>query len=281
MPPLTLAYVTPAALRWARESSGLSVVEAAKRIGIRWSLLERAEEGNDLLTLREAEKAADAYERPLAALFLPAPPEEEPPEAQFRRLPGAPEPPWPPEMQLLGRRVRDRQEAAAELYEILEEEPPWRSASRSFAVADQSVLPTLVRNRLGVGEEEQASWRGQGFDALRAWIDAVEALGVLVMQDGSMSVGLMRGFASTHDGVPAIVVNSKDDPRARAFTVVHELGHLILPPTAFPRGRQRRRGVTTFPELSSCRGTGSPRPSGRRRRRQRWASSSGLHGSSR
>ena len=38
----------------------------------------------------------------------------------------------------------------------------------------------------------------------------------------------MRGFASTHPTVPAIVVNTKDDARARAFTVVHELGHLCL-----------------------------------------------------
>lgn len=37
----------------------------------------------------------------------------------------------------------------------------------------------------------------------------------------------MRGFASTYAQVPAIVVNTDDDPRARAFSVVHELGHLL------------------------------------------------------
>ena len=56
--------------------------------------------------------------------FLPVPPEEETPEAQFRRLPGAPPPPWPPAMNLLARRVRERQEDAVELYELLDQAPP-------------------------------------------------------------------------------------------------------------------------------------------------------------
>jgi hypothetical protein len=43
------------------------------------------EGGGDLLTMRQAESAAAVYERPLAALFLPNPPPEEPQEVQFRR----------------------------------------------------------------------------------------------------------------------------------------------------------------------------------------------------
>ena len=46
------------------------------------------------------------------------------------------------------------------------------------------------------------------------------------MQDGSLPVELMRGFASLHPQVPAIVLNTQDDARARAFTLIHELGHL-------------------------------------------------------
>jgi hypothetical protein len=112
----TLAHVTPAVLRWARESIGYEVDEAARRIGVRPEKLEGAEAGDLMLTLRQAEKAADVYDRPLAALFLCEPPREEPQEAQFRRLPGAPAPPWPPEMQTLARRVQSRQETAVELY---------------------------------------------------------------------------------------------------------------------------------------------------------------------
>jgi len=184
----------------------------------------------DLLTLRQAEKAADAYERPLAALFLPEPPREIPQEAQFRTLPDAPRPPWPPEMILLARRVRRRQDAAADLYDELDETPPWTESARRFshaATVDPDELAREARTALGVTRGDQTLWASTDpFRTLRGWADAIEALGVLVMQDGSMPLELMRGFASLHDVVPAIVVNNADDPRARAFTVLHELAHL-------------------------------------------------------
>lgn len=181
-----------------------------------------------MLTLRQAERAAAVYDRPLAALFMPAPPEEEAQEAQFRRLPGAPPPPWPPEMQLLVRRVAERQEAAAELYELLQESPPWTDVTDDLAAVGRPI-PEFVRHLLGIGFDEQTSWRDQsGYTALRSWVDAVEALGVLVMQDGTLPVDMMRGFAAMHPLVPAVVVNTQDDARARAFTIIHELGHLIL-----------------------------------------------------
>lgn len=225
----TLAYANPDVLRWARESAGFTVQEAAARIGIPWSKLEMAEDDVDYLTLRQAEKAAQVYERPLAALLLPAPPAEPAMEAQFRRLSGAPEPPWPPAMRLLVRRVRRRQQAAAELYEDLEETPPWSEAIERFRGVDPSELADVTRDVLGVTREAQAGWAGRdAYAPLRGWITAVEAIGTLVMQDGSMELDVMRGFASVDDVVPAIVVNSADDPRARAFTVLHELGHLVL-----------------------------------------------------
>jgi len=221
------AVVTPSALSWARESVGYTIEDAARRIGVSAERLERAEQGDHLLTMRQAEAAARAYDRPLAVLFAPEPPQEEPPEAQLRRLPGAPPLPWPPEMRLLARRVRDRQGAAVELYDLLEETPPWTEVQVEYRDTPEE-LAQDVRNVLGVPLDEQRSWQDRsGYRPLRAWVDAVEALGVLVMQDGTLPVDRMRGFASTREDVPAIVVNTNDDPRARAFTVVHELGHLL------------------------------------------------------
>lgn len=227
MPQSPPAYVTPSALRSARESLGFSLEEAAARINVNPAKLEEAESGEAHLTLRQAETAARLYERPLAELFLPEPRPEEPPEAQFRRLPGAPAPPWPREMRALARRVRSRQEAAVELYALLDEDPPWGALDLPFT-DDPEFLGVSARELLGVALSDQKSWRDpSGYEPLRAWIDAIEDLGVLVMQDGTLPVEEMRGFASTHGAVPAIVVNTSDDPRARAFTAVHEFGHLL------------------------------------------------------
>ena len=241
------AHVTPEVLRWARESMGYDLDEAAALIKVNPKRLRAAEAGEALLTLRQAERAARVYDRPFAALFLPQPPEEEPQERQYRRLPGAPQPPWPPAMQSLARRVQQRQEAAAELYDSLDEQPPWLEAREELQVADRKVLPRSVRQTLGVSFDEQASWRDhQGYAPLRVWIAAVEALGVLVMQDGSLPVERMRGFASMHPTVPAIVVNTQDDPRARAFTVVHELGHLALEVNGVPVGLETEAWCDQF-----------------------------------
>lgn len=228
MPQSPPAVVTPSSLRWARESLGLTLDEAAIRIRVVTAKkLRAAEMGDEYLTMRQAEAVARVYERPLAALFLPEPPDEEPPEAQFRRLPGAPELPWPPEMVSLVRRIRSRQQAAVDLYDALDEEAPWRSVDFDY-VDDAGVMGDRVRERLGITVDVQNGWRDRsGYAPLREWVDAIEELGVLVMQDGSLGVDEMRGFASTDPDVPAIIVNTKDDPRARAFTAVHELGHLI------------------------------------------------------
>lgn len=225
----TEAHVTPAVLRWARESIGYDVEGAAKKIGTTADKLSRAELGSAYLTLRQAEKAADTYHQPLALLFSPEPPVEQPQEAQLRQLPDAPPPPWPPEMVLMARRVRERQEAAKELQDLLDDEPSWPARTNTLATASDDELPVLARSLLGIPINEQLAWRDTvGYTALRYWTDALESLGVLVMQTGDVELALMRGFASVDDAIPAVVVNSADDPRARTYTALHELGHLLL-----------------------------------------------------
>jgi Zn-dependent peptidase ImmA (M78 family)/transcriptional regulator with XRE-family HTH domain len=220
------AHIRPEVLRWARESSGYTVAEVARELKVFAYELEAAEHGDDLLTLSQAEHVAELYERPLAALFLPEPPDEETAESLFRRLPGAPTLPWPPAMNALARRTRQRQAAVAEIYEDLDEQPPWRATVGGL---NSGITPSMVRSLLDVPRSEQVAWRDtSGYRPLRHWIDAVESLGVLVMQDGSMSTDVMRGFASPHDSVPAVVINNHDDPRSRVFSLLHEFGHLLV-----------------------------------------------------
>lgn len=207
---------------------GIGLEDAARKAQITASRLREAESGDTQLTFRQAQLLAKAYRRPLAAFYLSEPPDEPELESQFRRLPGTPSPPWPPEMRGLIREVRDRQEVARELYEVLEAEPPWAKLPGLPANADAEALAEVVRELLGVSLAEQLAWRDRaGFAPLRAWIDAVERLGPIVIQDSSVPLALMRGFVSPDDNVPAIVVNTADDPRSRAFTVLHELGHLL------------------------------------------------------
>lgn len=243
----TVAHIEPEVLRWARESAGYTLRHAADRIGVEKWYLELVEGGNELMTLRQAEKAAEVYKRPLAALFLPEAPDEEPQDVQFRRLPGTPEPPWGPEVQLAARKITERQQTALEIYEALEEQPPWAQVSEGFTSASRESLPRLVREILDVSREEQREWKHDAYASFRGWREAVEGLGVLVMQDGPVPVEEMRGFASIEPlELPAILVNNKDDPRARAFTVLHELGHVLLAGRGEMVGNQTERWCEGF-----------------------------------
>lgn len=244
----TVAYIEPSVLRWARESAGYTTRGAADAIGVDKWYLELVEEGGELLSLDEAEKAAGVYGRSLAALFVPTPPDEEPQEVQFRRLPGTPEPPWGPEVQLTARRVTERQQIALEIYEALEDAPAWPKVAQRFLNVARDSLATVAREALGVSrEDQQENWPKDQFAPFRAWRAAVETLGILVMQAGPVPVAEMRGFASIEPAaVPAILVNNKDDPRARAFTVLHEFGHVILAARGEQVGQQIERWCESF-----------------------------------
>ena len=221
----TVAHIQPSMLRWARESAGYDLDEAAKKTKVSVKKLAAAEQGEARLTLRQAEEAARVFRRPLATLFQPRPPQEESVEHQFRRLPDAPEPPWPPEMRLLARAIIERQTTAEYLLAELEQKPPWLEVAQQFP-PEPEACAAVVRRLLNVSIAEQRDWRDrQGFRPLRAWRDAIESIGVLVMQSGSLPVNAMRGFVALHPKVPTIVINTRDDPRALLWGRIRQLHH--------------------------------------------------------
>jgi Zn-dependent peptidase ImmA (M78 family)/transcriptional regulator with XRE-family HTH domain len=226
-----LAPIRPAVLRWARESAGMTIDEAARRVGITPARLEGAEAGGDPLTLNQARKAAEVYDRPFATLFLPDAPAEEPVEVQFRRFRDAPALPWPPAMRALARRVPAIQEEADDLFAAMDDEPSWPAIADFFRTTDDvSRLADRLREQVAVSLEDQktaARVDPQGFRVFRVWREAIENTGLLVLQDGSLELDDMRGFASPHSRVPAIILNTNDDVRARLFTLLHELAHLF------------------------------------------------------
>ena len=82
------------------------------------------------------------------------------------------------------------------------------------------------RGRLGP-DAERAAAPGDARRRFNALRDAVESLNVLVFQQGA-NLGEMRGL-SLSDGRPcAILINSRDPPAARRFTLMHEYGHILL-----------------------------------------------------
>jgi Zn-dependent peptidase ImmA (M78 family)/DNA-binding XRE family transcriptional regulator len=215
--------VKPALLTWARETASLSTDEAARKIGIKPERLLAWEAGTDRPTVPQIRKAAGVYRRPLAAFFLAEPPVRPVPLHDFRRLPaGTPVEPSADLLLQMQRARRRRALAVALANEI------GRAAAefqlRTTLDEDAEVVAARARSWLGVVDEGQS--RGTGdYGPFNAWIDAFEARGVLVFQTGEVALEEMRGF--TKRRLPVIVLNAKDTPRGRIFTLMHELTHLM------------------------------------------------------
>src|SRR5438067_2306014 len=75
--------VRPQLLRWARERAELDPAELARRVGLREERVSEWERTGEL-TLSHLERVAEKTWTPIGYLFLPAPPRESLPIADFR-----------------------------------------------------------------------------------------------------------------------------------------------------------------------------------------------------
>ena len=74
-------HINPEVLKWARETAGLTVAEAAEKLGLKDSAkasavekLQGLEDGKRDVAETTLQKAASLYRRPLIAFYLAAPP---------------------------------------------------------------------------------------------------------------------------------------------------------------------------------------------------------------
>jgi Zn-dependent peptidase ImmA (M78 family)/transcriptional regulator with XRE-family HTH domain len=222
------AYLNPAVLRWAREQVGLDVETAAAKASTTPELLHAAEHGEHHLSLRQAERAAEAYGVPIATLYLPEPPDAESIEQRFRHLRGVTFASRSYALVKLERDVRRRQEAMVDVYDSLGEDAPWTYVSETLGIGTQVPTAKTVRELLGIDPPALRAERLEDpYFSRKIVIRAVEWSGVLVTRQRVPDDGV-RGFLLPHPEVPAIYVNSGEHPRAQTFTIVHEFAHLLI-----------------------------------------------------
>jgi Zn-dependent peptidase ImmA (M78 family)/transcriptional regulator with XRE-family HTH domain len=216
--------VAPSVLVWARESIGLSREQAAARIDAFPSTLQLWEEGQADPTLPQLRRMAEVYQRPLAAFFLSAPPEETESVTDFRLASETHGQAWSPELHRAFRRVRMQREVAIELAELREEEPgPIELVLRLDL--DPEIAGDRVRAWLGASPPLAVSGAG---GALNTWVSLIERKSILVTQVQGVDLHEMRGLSIGDQPFPIIVLNGKDTPAGKLFTVLHELVHVLL-----------------------------------------------------
>jgi len=226
MPERVEALVNPALLAWARDSAGYTIEQAARKVPVKPERLVSWERGEGRPSIPQLRKLANAYKRPLAVFYLPEPPREFSPMRDFRRLPGEVAGRQSPELRRAIRQAHLRRDVALDLYRRLEGEPPEFTATATLQ-DDPEGLGQGIRAYLGMSYREQVRWQSD-YEALHRWRAGCERSGVLVLQATDVDPTEARGFSIGDTALPAVILNISDTVRARIFTMLHELTHLML-----------------------------------------------------
>jgi Zn-dependent peptidase ImmA (M78 family)/DNA-binding XRE family transcriptional regulator len=224
--PKVEALVKPELLRWGRETAGLSLEAAAKKIGVKPERLTSWESGDTRPSIPQLRKMAEVYKRPLAIFYLPAPPPPIERIRDFRRLPGSGLTEHSPELRFEIRSGLFRRSVALDLLDDLDEEPIQLETTATLD-EDPEAVGARIRDLLGVDYGTQTAWRDDR-DAFRYWRTALENVGVLVFLARRVPREEMLGFSISKWPLPVVVVNGKNQERGRIFTMLHEFAHLLL-----------------------------------------------------
>jgi len=216
--------VEPQVIEWAIKSSGYSIERLSRELDISQNLFNEWFEGKKQPTLKQVEQLSKYLKRPLAAFFLPKPPEEKPLPKDYRMIPGK-EGIFDPKTILAIRTARRLQEISKELSENLNHDLTPRISFVKM-LEDPKKIADDYRNKFQITEEIQKKWKdpNKTFNVLR---ELIEKQNIFVFQI-SMSEKDVSGFALSDDTPPVIVVNSKEQIKRRIFTLMHEFGHILL-----------------------------------------------------
>ena len=252
--------INPSILKWARETAGMSLEEAALRLGFTSrarrasaARLEALERGETKPTRNQLLKIAAMYRRPLTAFYRTAPPVPGHRGEDFRSIGGVTDK-NEPLLDALLRATRVRQDLVRS---ILEDDEDIENLSfvGSMPITEpiEDAAATIrVALHLDETRHVRAASSAEQFATVRA---RVEALGVFVLLVGNLGSHhtnlderVFRGFAVADQIAPFIIINDQDATAAQSFTLIHELVHVYTgstgvsaAPTAVPPRTHRAR----------------------------------------
>lgn len=244
--------LNPEILSWARETAGLSLEAAAKKIGLNAARgisgadrLAELEHGKGVPSRPLLLRMAQHYHRPLLTFYLPKKPE--PPELgqDFRTLPDQGD----TSNVLLSALLRDVKARQSLVRDFLEDDEDISKVELVGACANVKLPSQLAAAIVNYIEFDQNEYRSrnsiaESFAYLRG---LVEDQGIFVLLAGdcghwstAIDVRIFRGFAIADELAPFIVINDQDAKTAWSFTLLHELAHLLIGETGISGGAPQR-----------------------------------------
>jgi len=221
-----VGIVNPAILLWARESSGLSAEDVAKKFKKTAADIESWEAGESAPTYIQLERLAyHLYKRPLAVFFFPEPPAEEI-RTSFRTLPDFEFDSFHSDTRYAIRHAASRQLALEELCGGVN--PSDRKVFKDCRLdlsVEPSVAADMCRKYLGFDVEDQRRIKGME-KAFKYFRELVERAGIYVFKRSFKQLDI-SGFCLLHDEFPIIYINNSSSFSRQIFTLFHELGHIL------------------------------------------------------
>ncbi len=217
--------INPERIAWCCADYGVTPGDLASELDIAPSSIERVMAGEDGMTFNQLRKVADYFGRGIL-FFLEADPVDVAGvhTAQFRTLTNQ-KPEVTPTLKKFIERVEKQREVYLGLLEDMDETERVRFFPPDLQGKSLPEIASIVRNWLGLGDSND-------FDSYRR---ALEEKGILVFRSNGFNgkwqipkENPIIGFTLYDTDCPVIVVKKQASESRQTFTLMHELGHLLL-----------------------------------------------------
>lgn len=216
--------INPTRVRWCCDQHGIRPEELAHALGISETVFQNMMDGKDGLTFPQLRRMADHFNRGVLFFLEPEPVDEQQMHTpQFRTLTN--------QKQDLDAKIKmliERVEKQRAIYQSLREdlgEAEDVFAPPTLPADDAKQAAAIARSWLGLGDKNDFS----------TYREAVENRGILVFRtngyEGAWQIAKnspVIGFSLFDPAYPAIVVKKQVQEARQTFTLMHELGHVLL-----------------------------------------------------
>jgi len=241
-------------LQWARETSKLTLEDAAHKLSLKDTKKASAKEKLAAYECGKKEpsrslllRMSRQYHRPLLTFYLDKPPRIGDRGEDFRTLPDQFEETENVYVDVLIRDIKARQSTVRETLIDVDEENRLGFIGKHTIDNGVERIVQAIREALNISLDDYRSQPSYK-EAFRFLRQQVEMAGIFVLLKGNLgsyhsniAVTAFRGFALSDDIAPFIVINDRDAEAAWSFTLMHEMAHLILGQTGISGARSEKR----------------------------------------
>lgn len=212
-------------IAWCCADQGITPDVLAAETGISAATMDHVMAGNGGMTFNQLRKVAEHFGRGVLFFLEDGPVDETQAHSpQFRTLSNQ-KPELSAKLKALIERVEKQREVYLSLREDLDDSDRPQFSPPDLPVTDLHEAARIARKWLGLGDHNN-------FDTYR---EALESRGVLVFRsngyNGKWQIAKENpiiGFSLFDLTCPVIVVKKQDFETRQSFTLMHELGHLLL-----------------------------------------------------